>query len=67
MTRGLNEEQTAVHAGILNVTFALRSKLLPQVGRVLVLDVFDNWVPANVHWRQLMINSLTTQLTIYHC
>lgn len=49
MTRGLNEEQTAVHASILDVTFALRSKLLPQVSRVLVLDVFDNWVPAEVH------------------
>lgn len=46
MTGGLNEEQTAVHTSILNVTFALRSKLLPQVGRMLILDVFDNRVPA---------------------
>lgn len=49
MTRWLDEEQTAVHASILNVPFTLRSKLLPQVGRVLVLDVLDNWVPAGVH------------------
>lgn len=48
MTRGLNEEQTAVHASILNVTFALRSKFFPQVGRVLILDIFDNWVPTEV-------------------
>lgn len=48
MTRGLNKEQTAVDTSVLNVTFALRSKLFPQVGGVLVLDVFDNWVPTEV-------------------
>lgn len=35
-------------AGILNVSFSLRSEFLAEVGRVLVLNVFDDWVPASV-------------------
>ena len=46
MTRGLDEEQAAVDARVLEVSLALGSELLAQVGAVLVLDVLDNGVPA---------------------
>jgi len=46
VTRGLDEKQTAVDAGILKIALALGRQLLAQVGAVLVLDVFDNGVPA---------------------
>jgi hypothetical protein len=45
---GLNEEQAAVDAGVLDVALTLRGKLLSEVGRVLVLDVLDDRVPAAV-------------------
>lgn len=48
MARGLDEEEAAVNAGVLDIAFALGSQLLSQVRRVLVLDVFDNWVPARM-------------------
>lgn len=48
VARGLDEEQTAVDAGVLDVALALGSQLLAQVGGVLVLDVFDNGVPAAI-------------------
>ena len=35
-------------AGILDVSFSLRSEFLSEVCRVLVLDVLDNWIPASV-------------------
>lgn len=46
MAGGLNEEQAAVNTGILNVTLTLRGEFLAEVCRVLVLDIFDNGVPA---------------------
>lgn len=48
VTRGLDEEQTAVDASVLDVALTLSSELLSQVGRVLVLDVLDDGVPASV-------------------
>lgn len=48
VARGLDEEQAAVDSGVCNVAVALCSEFLAQIGRVLVLDVFDNWVPAAV-------------------
>lgn len=45
---GLDEEQAAVDAGVLDVALTLRGKLLSEVGRVLVLDVLDDRVPAAV-------------------
>lgn len=45
---GLDEEQAAVDAGVLDVALTLSGQLLAEVGRVLILDVFDNWVPASV-------------------
>lgn len=47
MAGGLDEEQAAVDAGILDVAFTLSSKLLAKVCGVLILDVLDNWVPAS--------------------
>ena len=44
---GLDEEETAVDAGVLNVALSLCSEFLSEVGRVLVFDIFDNWVPTN--------------------
>lgn len=46
VARRLNEEQAAVDAGILEVALTLGGQLLAEVGTVLVLDVFDNRVPA---------------------
>lgn len=66
VTRGRNEVETAVDAGILDVAgltlvyqlqialpaphlpLTLSSQFLPEVSRVLVLDVLDNRVPAAV-------------------
>jgi len=48
VTRRLDEEQAAVDPGVLDIAFSLGREFLPQVGRVLVLDVLDNWVPAAV-------------------
>lgn len=42
----LDEEETAVDASVLDVALALSGELLVQVCAVLVLDVFDNWLPA---------------------
>lgn len=47
MTRGLDEEQAAVDTGILDVTLTLSSEFLAEVGRVLILNVLDNGVPAD--------------------
>jgi hypothetical protein len=45
---GLDEEQAAVNAGVLDVALTLSSELLTEVGGVLVLDVLHNGVPASV-------------------
>ena len=46
MTGRLDEEKTAMDAGVLNVAFSLSSELFSEVGRVLVFDVLDNGIPA---------------------
>lgn len=46
MTSWVDEEEAAVDAGIDNVLVSHSGELLAEVGRVLVLDVFNNWVPA---------------------
>lgn len=46
MARGLDEEQAAVDTGVLDVSLTLRSELLAEVCRVLILDILDNGVPA---------------------
>ena len=48
VTRGLDEEEAAVNAGVLQVTLALSGQLLAEVCTVLVLDVLDNGIPASV-------------------
>lgn len=45
---GLDEEQAAVDAGVLDVLVAVGGELLAQVGRVLVLDVLHDGIPAAV-------------------
>lgn len=51
----LDEEQAAVDAGVLDVALTLSSELLSQVGRVLVLDVLDDRVPAAVVVDQITV------------
>ena len=46
VARGLDEEQAAVDAGVLEVPLTLGSEFLAQVRAVLVLDVLDDGVPA---------------------
>lgn len=48
MSRGLDEEKAAVNACVLDVTFALGGELFPEVGRVLIFDVFHNRIPAKL-------------------
>lgn len=48
MTRRLNKEQAAVDACVLDVALALSGELLSEVGRVLILDVLDDGIPASV-------------------
>lgn len=46
MTGGLDEEETAVDTGVLDVSLALGGKFFAQVCRVLILDILDDRVPA---------------------
>jgi hypothetical protein len=46
VARGVDEEQAAVDARVLEVALTLGGKLLAQVSTVLVLDVLDDGVPA---------------------
>lgn len=46
VARRLDEEEAAVDAGVLDVSLSLRGELLAEVGRVLVLDVLDDGIPA---------------------
>ena len=56
VTCGLDEVQAAVDTGVLDVAVALGGKLLAQVGRVLILDVLDDGVPAPVVVDQVTIS-----------
>lgn len=65
MARGLDEEQAAVDAGILDVALPLSRELLPQVGGVLILDVLDDGVPAGstVSW---VVREFQCENNAYH-
>jgi len=56
VTSRLDEVQAAVDASILDVAVALGGELLAQVGRVLVLDVLDDRVPASVVVDQVAVS-----------
>jgi hypothetical protein len=47
MTRWVDEIQAAVDARVLDVTVAHSGELLAEVRAMLVLDVFDNRIPAS--------------------
>lgn len=47
MAGRLDEEQTAVNTGILDVPVTLSGKLLAEVCGVLILDVFHDGIPAS--------------------
>lgn len=51
MSRWLDEEEAAVDSGVLDVSLSLGGELLAEIGRVLVLDVLDDRVPAAVNQR----------------
>ena len=46
MARWLNEEETAVDSGVLNVAISLSCEFFSEICGVLILDVLDNGVPA---------------------
>ena len=48
MSRGLDEEQAAMDACVLDVALTLGREFLVQIGPVLVFDELDNGVPATV-------------------
>jgi hypothetical protein len=46
MSGGADEVQAAVNAGVLDISVSHGSQLYAEVRAVLVLDVFDDRVPA---------------------
>jgi len=54
VTGRVDEEETAVNSGILDVTVPLSGEFLSEVGRVLVLDVLDDRIPT-----ALVVNLVT--------
>lgn len=56
VTRRLDEEEAAVDASILDISLTLGRKLLSEIGGVLVLDVFDNGVPAAVVVNEIAVS-----------
>lgn len=57
MASGVDEVQAAVNASILNIPFTLSSQLLAQISRVLILDVFDDRIPAETPISLLQMKS----------
>jgi hypothetical protein len=57
VARGLDEEQTAVNTCVLDVSVTLSGEFFPEVGRVLILDVLDNRIPAICQKRPLNMNA----------
>jgi hypothetical protein len=55
VTRWLDEEQAGVNSGILDVTLSLGCELLAQVSGVLILDVFDDGIPAAIVVHQIAV------------
>lgn len=55
VARRLDEEEATVDAGVLDVALPLRRELLAQVGRVLVLDVLHDRVPAALVVHQVAV------------
>jgi hypothetical protein len=37
-----------MNASVLNIAFTLSSELFTEVGRMLILDILDNWIPASI-------------------
>ena len=50
----VDEEQAAVDTCVLDMTVTLRGELLAEVRAVLVLNVFDNRVPAEQHQKDAL-------------
>ena len=63
VARGLDEEETAVDTCVLDVSVTLSSEFFPEIGRVLILDVFDNRIPAIT----VRHNRTEYEDTIYRC
>jgi hypothetical protein len=43
---GLDEEETAMNTRVLDITVALGSEFLPEIGRMLIFNVFDDRIPT---------------------
>lgn len=48
MASGSHKVQNTMDSRIVDSLFSLRGQFLSEIGRVLVLDKFDNWFPASV-------------------
>jgi hypothetical protein len=44
----LDEEEAAMNATVLDVALSLGGQFLSEIGGVLIFDIFDNWIPANI-------------------
>jgi hypothetical protein len=51
VSRGLDEEETAMNAGVLDVTVALGGEFLPEIGRMLIFNVLDDRIPTKIQSR----------------
>lgn len=55
MAGRLNEEQAGVNTSILDVSLSLRCEFLSQIRGVLILDIFDDGIPAAVIVDQIAV------------
>lgn len=46
MAGGLDEEKTAMNTCVLDVSVALGGEFLPEIGRMLIFNVFDDRIPT---------------------
>ena len=67
MARGLNEEEAAVNAGVGDIAFSLGGKFFSEVGRMLIFDVLDDWVPAKRTSVPICMEQIEVKPTIGHC
>jgi len=71
MTGRIDEEQRAVNPGVLDVTVSHGRQLFPEVCAVLVLDVFDDRIPAVIVVHLIAVSGCVNDVqsqphTIFH-
>jgi len=67
MAGGADEVQAAMDARVLDVTVTHCGQLLAEVRAMLVLDIFDDRIPAKFNSLTPVSHGTARQLTIPHC